>query len=180
MALPSISIVVGADIAHERFPARPPLLATWSLIALAALCLLTRDALADGKPLSWKPIEDALLRVDDAPAKDWGVYQAEKKTDHLLVQIGNRFLLIEVHDHQIFEMDPATVQHKSAELLWNPADHPTHPLATSDWSNDDAGAAFRLKAKLDSENLVLDLQLPHPPNVGDLPVRSTAPARRRY
>jgi hypothetical protein len=180
MARPSTSIVVGAGIARDRLPA-PRLLATWSLIVLAALCLPTRNALAGGKPLPWKSIEDALLRVDDAPpAKDWGIYQTEKKTDRLLIQIGNRFLLIEVHDRQIFEINPAKVQHKSAELLWDPTDRPTQPLATSDWSNDDAGAAFQLKAKLDSENLVLDLQLPHPPNVGDLPVRSTAPTRRRY
>lgn len=152
-------------------------LVTCSLILLAALFLLASGALAKEKPLSWKPVPDALLRVDDAPPKDWDVYQTGRKTDRLLVQMGNRFLLIEVNGHQIFEIDPAKVQHKSAELLWSPDDRPAQPLATSDWSNRDVGAAFGISAKLDAENHVFDLQLAHPPNVGALPPQSAPPAR---
>jgi hypothetical protein len=39
---------------------------------------------------------------------------------------------------------------------------------------DDIGAAFVVKVKLQSENALVDLQLPHPPNVGDLPNRPPA------
>lgn len=130
---------------------------------------------AKDKPLSWKPIQDALLRINDAPPKEWGAYRTGKKNNPLLLQVGNRFLLIESHDRQVFEVDPSKVGRKPQELIWNPADRPAKPLATSDWVVDDIGAAFIIKVKLESENALIDLQLPHPPDVGSLPDRPPQP-----
>jgi hypothetical protein len=136
-------------------------------------------AFAKDKPLSWKPIENALLRVNDAPPKEWGVYRSGKKNEPLLLQIGNRFLLIEIRDRQVFDLDPSKIERKSGEILWGPADRPAKPLATSNWVADDIGAAFVIKVKLDNENALVDLQLPHPPDVGSLPQRAPTPTRRR-
>src|SRR5438445_11381977 len=97
----------------------------------AAALAPSASAFAKDKPLSWKPIENALLRVNDAPPKAWGVYRAGRKNEPLLLQIGNRFLLIESHDRQVFELDPAKIEGKTGEILWSPADPPTNPLATS-------------------------------------------------
>jgi hypothetical protein len=132
------------------------------------------SAFAKDKPLVFKPIEDALLRVNDAPPKDWEVYRTGKKNAPLLLQIGNRFLLLETSGHQVFELDPSKIEHKTGEVLWSPSDRPDKPLATSDWTVDDIGAAFIVKVKLQSENALVDLQIPHPPNVGDLPNRPPA------
>jgi hypothetical protein len=137
------------------------------------------SAFAKDKPLSFKPIEDALLRVNDAPPKDWGVYRTGKKNEPLLLQIGNRFLLLEINNQQVFELDPSKIQHKNGELLWSPSDRPDKPLATSDWTADDIGAAFVIKVKLQNENALVDLQLPHPPNVGGLPARAPAQEQSR-
>jgi hypothetical protein len=135
---------------------------------------------AKDKPVSWKALSDALLRVNDEPLKDWNVYQEGKKNDPLLLQLGPRFLLLEVHDQQIFEIDSSKIGHKAEELLWDPSNHPAKPLASSEWTMRDVGAAYRISIKLDSESRVLDLQLPHPLNIGDLPARSTSrPAGRR-
>jgi len=172
--------------------------AFYSLLALGAICGLCASALAPGafapsasalapsasafakdKPLSWKPIENALLRVNDAPPKEWGVYRAGKKNEPLLLQIGNRFLLIESHDRQVFELDPAKIERKTGEILWSPADRPAKPLATSDWVVDDIGAAFVIKVKLDAENALVDFQLPHPSAVGSPPDRPPQQERRR-
>jgi hypothetical protein len=171
---------LGAASAGSSFSSTPLRIASWLLIAAATLSLATGNLSAKEKTLTWKPIEDALLRVDDAPVKDWGVYQTGKKTDRLLLQMGKRFLLIEFHSQQIYEIDPAKVQQKSADLLWNPDDRAPAPLASSEWSRNDIGGAFGISAKLDAENRVLDLQLPHPVDVGDLPTRSTAPTRRSH
>jgi len=144
---------------------------------------LSASAFAKDKPLSWKPIEDALLRVNDSPPKEWSAYRTGKKNEPLVLQVGNRFLFIQSHDHQVFELDPAKIEHKTEELLWSPTDRPAKPLATSDWNVDDIGAAFVIKVKLDAENAVVDLQLPHPPEVGNLP-QQAAPRqqtrRRNY
>jgi hypothetical protein len=114
------------------------------------------------KPVAWKPIQQALLRVDDQPVKNWNVYQENKKGDPLLLQMGNRFLLIEVHERKIFELASAKIEHKGAELLWDPAALPAEPLATSNWIIRDIGFAYRIGARLVAENRLLDLQLPHP------------------
>ena len=140
---------------------------------------LSTSAFGKDKPLSWKPIEDALLRVNDSPPKEWSAYRTGKKNEPLVLQLGNRFLFIQSHDHQVFELDPAKIEHKTEELLWSPTDRPAKPLATSDWNVDDIGAAFVIKVKLDAENAVVDLQLPHPPEVGNLPQQQAAPRQTR-
>ena len=132
-----------------------------SLLFAGAL-LTASQAFAGDKAVSWKPIQQALLRVDDQPVKNWNVYQESKKGDPLLLQMGNRFLLIQVHERKIFELAPAKIEHKGAELLWDPAGRPAEPLATSDWIIRDIGFAYRIGARLAAENRVLDLQLPHP------------------
>lgn len=160
----------------------PASAALFSLAILGAICVFgtgafapSTTAFAKEKPLSWRPIEDALLRVNDAPPKEWSVYRTGKKNEPLVLQIGSRFLLIQSHDHQVFELDPAKIERKSKELLWSPADRPVKPLATSDWNVDDIGAAFVIKVKLDAENAVVDLQLPHPPDLSSLPDRPPPP-----
>jgi hypothetical protein len=133
-----------------------------SLFLFTGALLTANQAFAGDKPVSWKPIQQALLRVDDQPVKNWNVYQESKKGDPLLLQMGNRFLLIQVHERKIFELAPAKIERKGAELLWDPAGRPAEPLATSDWIIRDVGFAYRIGARLAAENRVLDLQLPHP------------------
>ena len=151
-----------------------------ALVGLFALVLFYAPASqAKEKPLSWKPIEDALLRVNDSPPKEWSAYRTGKKNDPLLLQIGSRYLLIESHDHRVFELDPSKIERKPQDLVWSPSDRPAKPLATSDWMVDDIGAAFVVILKLDAENAVVNLQLPHPPDVGLLPQPPPAENRRR-
>lgn len=149
--------------------------AVLSLLAWGAIC--SPGWAAKDKPLSWKPFENALLRVNGAPPKEWGAFRTGRKNDPLLLQIGSRFLLIQSRNRQIFEVDPTKVERKSGELLWSLTDRPAKPLATSDWEVDDIGAAFVIKVKLDSENAVVDLQLPHPPDVGSLPAPVPPPTQ---
>ena len=122
-------------------------------------------ALAGDKPVAWKAVEQALFRVDDQPVKNWNLYQENKRNDPLLLQMGHRFLLIQVHDRKIFELAPAQIEGKGPELLWDPARRPREPLATSDWIIRDVGFAYRISARLAAENSVLDLQIPHPPDL---------------
>lgn len=114
------------------------------------------------KPVTWKPITQALLRVNDQPVKNWNVFEQNKKGDPLLLQMGDRYLLIQVHERKIFELPSAKIEHKGTELLWDPAALPAEPLATAEWLIKDVGFAYRVSTKLVAENRVLDLQLPHP------------------
>ena len=132
------------------------------LCVIVAVVSTANRTFAADKPVAWKPIPQALLRVDDQPVKNWNVYMENKKSDPLLLQMGNRFLLIQVHARKIFELAPAKIEHKGTELLWDPANLPAEPLATSNWIIRDVGFAYRIDARLVAENHVVDLQLPHP------------------
>jgi hypothetical protein len=138
------------------------------LIKLALLAAATAPfssagvAFAKDKLLAWRTIDDALFRVNDAPVKSWAVYETGKKRDPLLVQMDSRYLLIKIHERQVFEVDPAKIQRKAGELLWDPADHPAQPLTITDWDASDTEAVFRILVKLAGEDRLLDIELPHP------------------
>jgi hypothetical protein len=139
--------------------------------ASAALVLLLAVALpvsAAGNPLTWKPVERAILRVDDQAPKEWDVYRVEEKNDRFLIRLGGRFLLMDAQQKRMFELAPANIEREGADLLWDPADRPEKPLATSDWVVRDVGQAYRFRTRLDAEGRVLDLQLPHPVDIRSL------------
>ncbi len=149
------------------------------LVAFGAVWASGGGASAKEKPASWKEIDDAILRLNDAPVKVWGVFQNGKKRDPLLVQINNRFVLIKIHERQVFEVDPAKVQRKSDELLWAPSDHPAQPLGTSDWDASDTEAVFRIRVMLGGEDGLLDIELPHPLDLSGMSPHSAAATRHR-
>ena len=67
---------------------------SWSLfLAVAIVAAIAGSALARGKPLDWKPAEQALLRVDDHPVSEWNLYEADKKDNRLLLEMNGRFYL---------------------------------------------------------------------------------------
>ena len=126
-------------------------------------------AFAADKAVLWKISDQALLRVDDHPVKgDWNIYQAGKKANPLLLQMGTRFLLVDGRERQIFEIDPAKIAHRGAGLSWDPADHPAKALETSDWIVRDVGLAYKISARLVTENHLMDLQIPHPLDIRSL------------
>src|SRR5690242_21608340 len=137
----------------------------WLFFAGTLVTAGTAFAADKDKPVTWKPMKEALLRVDDQPVKNWNVYQQNKKGDPLLLEMTNRFLLIHIHDRKIFELPPTKIQHKGADLLWDPSARPADPLPASDWVIRDVGFAYRISVRLAAENRLLDLQLPHPMNL---------------
>jgi hypothetical protein len=137
-------------------------IAAASLLLLSFACAAARAA---NKPVTWKPAEQALLRVDDHPVVDWNVYQDGKKTNPLLVQMNGRYLLVDGREQKIFEISPAKVERHGSDVSWDPSDRPDKPLATSDWVVRDVGLAYKITTKLVAEGKVLDVQLPHPLDV---------------
>ena len=133
----------------------------------ALLLAITMGAVAAEK-VTWKPITDALLRIDDRAPKQWSLYHIGKKFDPLLLQLGSRVLVIYVHNQAVYEIPPAQLEHKGEELLWRETDKPDKPLATSDWSTRDIGSAWRVRVKLTEEGRLLDIQIPQMPDLRGL------------
>lgn len=137
------------------------------LVVVAGLCLalLNVASAADKEKVIWKPVPDAILQVDSRAPKVWNVFQAGKKFDPLLLQLGSRYLVIYVRSMEIYEIRPEQLQHKGDDLLWRDADKPDKPVPTSDWSTKDVGSASRILVKLSAEGRLVDIQIPQVPDL---------------
>ena len=120
---------------------------------------------ADKEKIVWKSIPDAILQVDSRAPKIWNVFQAGKKFDPLLLQLGSRYLVIYVRAMEVYEIKPEQLGHKGEDLLWRETDKPAKPIATSDWSTKDVGSAMRILLKLSGEGRVVDIQIPQVPDL---------------
>jgi hypothetical protein len=138
-----------------------------SLIVVAGLCLavLNIALAADKEKVTWKPVPDAILQVDSRAPKVWNVFQAGKKFDPLLLQLGSRYLVIYVRSMEIYEIKPEQLQHKGDNLLWRDTDKPDKPVPTSDWSTKDVGSASRILVKLSAEGRLVNIQIPQVPDL---------------
>ncbi len=132
------------------------------LLLVLVLCAHAADK------ITWKPLANAVLRIDDSPPKLWNLYHAGKKIDPLLLQLGGRYLVIYVRSEAIYELAPAVLEHKGAELFWRESDKPEKRLATSDWSTRDVGSAWRIQVKLSVEGRRLDIEIPQMPDLRGL------------
>jgi hypothetical protein len=135
------------------------------ILAALMLVLAACSYSADKDKIIWKPIPDAILQVDSRAPKVWNVFQAGKKLDPLLLQLGSRYLVIYARNMEAYEIKPEQLQHKGEDLLWREADKPAKPIATSDWSIKDVGSASRILLKLAGEGRVIDIQIPQMPDL---------------
>ena len=134
-------------------------------IAGLCLALMNVSRAADKEKIVWKSIPDAILQVDSRAPKLWNVFQAGKKFDPLLLQLGTRYLVIYVRNMQVYEIKPEQLEHKGDDLLWRESDKPAKPLATSDWSVKDVGSASRILVKLADEGRVINIEIPQMPDL---------------
>ncbi len=130
------------------------------LFVLAATCNA-----ADKDKIVWKSVPNAILQVDSRAPKTWNVFQAGKKFDPLLLQIGPRFLVIYVRNMQVYEIKQEQLESKGDDFLWREADKPAKPLATSDWSTKDVGSATRILLKLVGEGRLINVEIPKMPDL---------------
>jgi hypothetical protein len=140
--------------------------ARW-LFGIVGLCLalLNVSRAADKEKIVWKSIPDAILQVDSRAPKIWNVFQAGKKFDPLLLQLGSRYLVIYVRNMEVYEIKPEQLGHKGEDLLWRESDKPAKPMTTSDWSTKDVGSASRILVKLADEGRIIDIQIPQVPDL---------------
>jgi hypothetical protein len=133
--------------------------------AALLLVLTASSPAADKEKILWKSVPNAILQVDSRAPKIWNVFQAGKKFDPLLLQLGSRYLVIYVRNMEVYEITPEKLEHKGEDLLWREADKPAKPMATSDWSIKDVGSASRILVKLADEGRMINIEIPQMPDL---------------
>ena len=92
-------------------------------IALAGSWTSVSGGAHAGEKVVWKPVEFAIVRYnDDAPAS-WNMYHGEKK-GLLLLRLWRRYLLVNVQEQEVYELDPDKVKLQGENVEWSPSDLP--------------------------------------------------------
>ena len=128
------------------------------LCAMFASCLAT-IAVA-GSTATWKPFVSAILRIDDQPPKEWNVYREGKKTENVLLQVGQRYFLIQLRAQKVSELNAATIKQNHDDLIVPNERADAKELPISDWNVKDVGPVLRVTYKLTMEGRVVLLELP--------------------
>jgi len=127
------------------------------LCALAGVATATHAAAAE--KVVWKPVQFAIVRYnDDAPAS-WNMYHGEKK-GVLLLRLWRRYLLVNVQEQEVYELDPDKIKMQGDNVEWSLSDIPADPIETSEWKARDVGPMRRVKFRFGKTGNFLDIQLP--------------------
>jgi hypothetical protein len=132
-------------------------------ISVVLTSTLAPAALCSGEKIVWKPVQFAIVRFnDDAPAS-WNIYHGEKR-GVLLVRLWKRYMLVDVKEQEVYEVDPAKVKPQGENVEWSPSDIPDQPIETSEWKIRDVGPVERVRFRFGKSGSFLDIQLPLLPN----------------
>jgi hypothetical protein len=137
------------------------------LAALCSLLCLTAGTLFPGAPatITWKPLAQAILLLDDKPPKAWNAYKAEKHDGWVLLQLWRRYLLLDLHEQAVYDLDPQKLKHKGDTLEWSEADKPAAPIAISNWDSRNVGPMRRVRFQFGTNGAVLEIQVPEKPDL---------------
>ncbi len=109
--------------------------------------------------LTWHTLEFAIVRFNDNAPNSWNIYHSEKK-GVLLVRLWKRYLLINVADQEVFDIDPEKIKVTADAVEWSLADVPEKPIDTPDFVERNVGSMERIRFRLGKNGHVLELQIP--------------------
>jgi hypothetical protein len=132
----------------------------FALVLGAFSCRAQAQSSSEGaKKLTWHTLEFAIVRYNDNAPNSWNIYHSEKK-GVLLVRLWKRYLLVNVQDQEVFDIDPDKIKVVGDAVEWSLADIPDQPIDTPDFVERNVGSMERVRFRLGKGGHVLELQLP--------------------
>ena len=116
-----------------------------------------------GEKTLWKSVQFAIVRFNDAAPQSWNIYHTDKR-GILLVKLWKRFLLLDIKEQEVYEVDPQTVKPHGENVEWSMSDLPNDPIETSEWKERDVGLVERIRFRFGKTGHFLDIQLPLKPD----------------
>ena len=125
--------------------------------------VLASASLAVARPqkdaIIWKPVSFAIVRYNEDAPKSWNLYHSEKK-GVLLLRLWKRYLLLDVPEQQVYDIDPQKVKVRGESAELSEADIPDEPVKTSEWKERDAGPVQRIRFRFGEQGNFLEIQIP--------------------
>ena len=133
------------------------------LIATSLVPLASLEAQTDsGQKSVWHSIEFGIVKFNDQPPNSWNIYHGERK-GLLLVRLWKRYLFVDTHDEEVYDIDPRNIKVVGDAVEWSLADVPDNPIETPDWKQRDVGLVERIRFRLGKDGHYLELQIPLAP-----------------
>lgn len=111
-------------------------------------------------PKIWHSVEFAIVKLNDAPPIFWNMYHTDKK-GVILLHLWKRYLLINMLDEEVYDIDPKTTKNAGDSVEWSYTDLPLKAIDTPDWRERDIGSMKRIRFKLGGpDHHYLELQIP--------------------
>jgi hypothetical protein len=111
------------------------------------------------RKLTWHTLEFAILKFNDSAPNSWNIYHSERK-GVLLVRLWKRFLLVNVQDQEVFDIDPQKIRIVGDAVEWSMADVPEKPIDSPDFLARNVGSMERIRFRLGKNGHFLELQIP--------------------
>lgn len=137
-------------------------------IVAAIVLSLAMAAHGAADKIIWKPLNQAIISVDGKAPPFWNVYTGDKQNQILLVQLWKRYLLVTMKEEAVYDLDPKTLVKKGDDLEFPLSAKPEKPLTLAEWSTKDMGLTLRLRFRLKSGGRLIELQVPHKPDLRGL------------
>jgi hypothetical protein len=139
------------------------LLVCWAIFTAVA----QGSSSGDNGRIHWKQITQGQLKLDDKPPLTWNVYQPDKKKDSnlVLVLLGRRYLMLDTKAKLVYEVSPSQLQTQGKDIESDNLALPARLIPSSDWTLRDVGPAESIRLTLGDYGRVLDVHLPHLPDM---------------
>ncbi len=144
-------------------------------LALLQLFLFTGSIAAansDSNAIHWVSVSEAQVKLDDKTPLAWNVYQPEKKnkkdkkdSNLVLVLLGHRYLLLDTHARISYEVQVTDLKAQGANFDSGNLVEQSRVIPSTDWSSRDVGPAEIIQLTLGDYGRVLQVSLPHPPDL---------------
>jgi hypothetical protein len=133
------------------------------IVSILLLLAANPQAPAPDKKTVWKSVEFAILRFNDQAPQTWNIYHTGKR-GILLVKLWKRYLLVDIKEQEVYEVNPQTVKPQGDSVEWSMSDLPSEPIETSEWKERDVGPVERIRFRFGKTGHFLDIQLPLKPD----------------
>jgi hypothetical protein len=131
---------------------------------LVAVLLLAAAAPAGArdKKLIWKPVNQALLKLNNHPVKTWDILQPDKDKNLVLVQVISAWYVLNLKEKRAYKVERKDFETQGENLVGPAPDKHAQAVKTNGWDSHDIGPAQQITIKFADNGDVLAIELPHP------------------
>lgn len=123
--------------------------------------------------LHWKAVSEAQVKLDDKTPLGWNVFQPDKKdrkagkknSDLVLVLLGHRYLMIDMRARLVYQVPLSSLVARGADFESGDLAQQNLLVPSSEWTERDVGPAELIRFTLGDYGRVLEVSLPHPPDM---------------